>query len=234
MTNLSHPNRAAHNWLIYDAGDRILIKHKSLYQGTIYDLGAGESPYKNFFLSCGQQYVAVDWNGSYHNTNADVIADLNEPIPVGAEVADTVVSFSVLEHLSEPQEMLKEAFRILKPGGYMLLQVPWQWRIHEAPFDFFRFTPYGLELLFQRAGFSDVLVEPTAGFFTTVILKINYFTTRFIRGPDYIRSLIRTVLTPIWYLGQRLAPLLDQLDRNWSAEAPGFYVKAQKPAPSEG
>jgi ubiquinone/menaquinone biosynthesis C-methylase UbiE len=80
-------------------------------------LGAGESPYKTFFLQHAKKYVAVDWAGSLHNTKADIAADLNKPLPIESAVADTVVSLSVMEHLCEPQTMLNEAFRILKPGG---------------------------------------------------------------------------------------------------------------------
>ena len=117
MISKNHSNRRAHNWLIYDIGDRFLLKNTKHYKGVLYDLGAGESPYKAFFLQHAQQYIAVDWAGSYHNTKADIAADLNKPLPIEPEAADTVVSLSVMEHLCEPQMMLNEAFRILKPGG---------------------------------------------------------------------------------------------------------------------
>lgn len=52
------------------------------FQDTLYDLGAGESPYKDFFLQHAQQYIAVDWVGSLHNTKADITADLNQPLPI--------------------------------------------------------------------------------------------------------------------------------------------------------
>lgn len=113
----NHSNRRAHNWLIYDVSDFFLSKAIPQYNGTLYDLGAGESPYKNFFLQHAKQYIAVDWAGSLHNTKADIAADLNMPLPISSEVADTVVSLSVMEHLCEPQTMLNEAFRILKAGG---------------------------------------------------------------------------------------------------------------------
>ncbi len=132
-----HSNRRVHNWLIYDIGNHFLMKFSSNFKGVLYDLGAGESPYKDFFLKYAQQYVAVDWAGSYHNTKPDIAADLNKPLPIASEVGDTVVSLSVMEHLCEPQTMLNEAFRILKPGGAIVLQVPWQWWIHEAPMIFF-------------------------------------------------------------------------------------------------
>jgi SAM-dependent methyltransferase len=223
-----HSNRRAHNWLVYDIGDRFLLKYSRHYNGVLYDLGAGESPYKDFFLQYADQYIAVDWAGSYHDTKADIAADLNLPLPIESEVADTVVSLSVMEHLCEPQTMLNEAYRILKPGGGIILQVPWQWWIHEAPYDFFRYTPYGLKYLFEKAGFIDVLVEPQSGFFTMWFLKMNCFSQRLIRGPRPLRWAIKAVLLPFWYLGQKAAPLLDKLDRNWALEASGYYVTAKK------
>ena len=160
--------------------------------GALYDLGSGESPYKEFFLNHADSYVAVDWADSIHVTKADIEADLNRPLPIDSEVADSIVSLSVLEHLREPQLMLNEAFRILKKGGSIILQVPWQWWVHEAPHDYFRYTPYGLKYLFKRAGFVDIEIESQAGFFTTLILKLNYFSLRLIRGPRPIRILLES------------------------------------------
>lgn len=228
MVSQNHFNRRPYNWLVYDVCDRFLDKNISLYKGVLYDLGAGEAPYRDFFLRHVGKHVAVDWAGSYHDTKADVVADLNEHLPLESGVADTVISLSVLEHLREPQVMLDEAFRILKPGGVILLQAPWQWWIHEAPYDFFRYTSYGLEYLFEKAGFVDVVVEPQSGFFTMWILKMNYFSLRFVCGPKPLRWLIKACLVPIWCIGQLLAPILDKLDRNWAVETCGYFVTARR------
>ena len=227
----THKNRKSHNWLIYDCIDNNLVEAAatSHIKGTLYDLGAGESPYKKFFLQYADRYIAVDWEGSFHNTRADIAADLNKALPINSEVADTVVSLSVMEHLFEPQTMLNEAFRILRPGGILLLQVPWQWWIHEAPFDYFRYTPYSLKYMYEKAGFVDITVEPQAGFFTTWIVKFNYFSQRLIRGPRVIRWPLRICFMVVWYTGQKVAPLLDRLDKDWAAEAPGYFVTARKP-----
>lgn len=224
-----HRNRRAYNWLAYDTSDRLLEKYTALYKGVLYDLGAGESPYRDFFLRYADKYVTVDWSKSYHDIKADFMADLNEPLPIDAGAADTVVSLSVLEHLREPQIMLNEAFRILKSGGNVVLQVPWQWWIHEAPYDYFRYTPYGLEYLFKKAGFVNIKIEPQAGFFTMMTLKVNYFSLRFIRGPWPLRKTIAVLFSFWWYVGQRIAPVLDKFDRNWSLEASGYFLTARKP-----
>lgn len=224
-----HSNCQPHNWLAYKLFDTFLVRYTPYYNGALYDLGAGESPYIAFFQQYADEYIAVDWSGSYHNTKSDISADLNKPLPIESEVADTVVSLSVLEHLCEPQMMLNEAFRILKSGGMIVLQVPWQWWVHEAPYDYFRYTPYGLHYLFEKAGFVYIQIEPQGGFFTMWILKFNYFTLRLIRGPYLMRFLLRLMLIPVWYIGQILAPWLDKLDRNWTAETSGYFVTARKP-----
>jgi SAM-dependent methyltransferase len=223
-----HKNRSLRNWLVYDIGDSFLIKYSPCYRGVLYDLGCGESPYREFILEYADKYVGVDWEGSLHSTNENVVADLNDHIPVDSGVADSVISLSVIEHLYQPQNMLNEAFRILKPGGSIVLQVPWQWWIHEAPHDYFRYTPYGLKYMFEKAGFKEVNVEPQGGFFTMWFLKFNYFSSRFIRGPKLSRWIIRACLIPFWCLGQMSAPLLDRLDKNWSSETVGYFVTARK------
>lgn len=224
----NHPNRKAHNWLAYDAMDRGLIDRREYFQGCLYDLGAGESPYKDFFLQFANEYVAVDWSMSIHNVEPDILADLNAPLPVEDAAADTVVALSVLEHLREPRQMLSEAYRILRSGGSLVLQVPWQWWVHEVPHDYFRYTPYGLEHLLSATGFTEIKVAPQAGFFSMLALKVNYFSIQMIRGPMIVRTLIRCVLAIAWYVGQRLAPYLDRLDGNWSLETTGYFVTARK------
>lgn len=143
-------------------------------------------------------------------------------------LADSIISLSVMEHLCEPQTFLNESYRILKQEGVMVLQVPWQWHVHEAPHDYFRYTPYGLKYLFKKAGFVDVKVEAQCGFFTTWIVKMNYFSVRFVRGPRMVKYIIGGMLLPFWTVGQIIAPLLDKLDRRWESETQGYFVVARK------
>jgi SAM-dependent methyltransferase len=192
------------------------------------DLGCGEASYRDYFLKFAEKYTGVDWTKTQHESKADVVSDLNQKIDLPDNIADTVVALSVMEHLCEPQQFLRESFRILKKGGCIFLQVPWQWWIHEIPHDFFRYTPFGLQYMLEKAGFIDIQVEPSCGFFTMLIMKINYFSMRFIRGPEFLRYLIRGGLIPFWYFGQILAPYLDKIDKDWSAETQGYYVVARK------
>lgn len=223
-----HSNRKLHNWLVYNIGDKFISKYSKYYNGRLVDLGCGEAPYKDYFLQYVDSYTGVDWTKTLHNSKADIVSNLNEKIDLQDKFADTIISLSVMEHLCEPQVFLNESFRILKNDGVMILQVPWQWWIHEAPYDYFRYTPYGLKYLFEKAGFKNIEIEAQSGFFTMGILKMNYFTLRFIRGPRLLRLIIKAILIPLWTIGQVLAPYLDKLDRNWSLEASGYYVVAGK------
>lgn len=223
-----HSNRQAYNWLIYDNGDKWILAYARFYKGVLVDLGCGNAPYKEFFLQYAQKYVGVDWTNSLHNFKADVVSNLNEKIDLVDAYADTIVSFSVLEHLCEPQLFLNESYRVLKDGGTMILGVPWMWQVHEAPHDYFRYTPYGLKYLFEKAGYKDIHVQPTSGFFTMWFLKMNYFSLRFIKGSSTRRKATRFLLLPFWYIAQKLAPWLDSLHRGWSLESAGYFVIAKK------
>ena len=224
-----HKNKMPHNWLIYKIGDKFINQHQNLYQGILVDLGCGEASYKQYFLQTASQYIGVDWSETQHHSHADVVSDLNKKVELESDTADTVVSFAVLEHLSEPQVFLNEAHRILKNGGHIILQVPWQWHEHEAPHDYFRYSQYGLRHLLTKAGFSEINISAQAGIFTTLCVKTNYFFVRAIHKlPKYLMYPLALLCLPIWTINQCLAPLFDHLDRNWSNETIGHFITAKK------
>lgn len=216
------------NWLIKKIYNDYIRQYQVLMNGVIFDLGCGTRPYENDILLYADFYIGVDWSNTLHGLQADLVADLNQPLPIRNNVADAVVSFQVLEHLCEPQMMLNEAFRILRPEGRIFLSVPFQWWVHEAPWDYFRFTRYGLEHIFKKAGFVEIKVEAVSGFWSMWFLKLNYQTARLVRGPRPLRWLIRGALIPFWWLDQIIAPLLDRV---WPAEGEtaGYFVTARKP-----
>lgn len=223
-----HPNRSPENWLLYDCGDQALARLSDRIRGTVYDLGCGEMPYRGWVLQFAERYVGVDWSHTLHELKADVVADLNAELPISDCVADTVISFSVLEHLREPDTMLKEAQRLLRPRGSIVLQVPFMWWVHEAPHDYFRFTRHGLEHLFRKAGFINVEVKANTGFWAMWVTKLNYQSTRLVRGPRPLRFFIGSVLRLVWFADQHIARWLD---KRWvcEEETQGYTVSAIKP-----
>ena len=223
-----HSNKKPYNWLIYDISDKWLESYSKYYKGILVDLGCGEAPHKNYFLQYVDKYIGVDWTNTLHNSKADIISDLNKKIEIENNFADTIISLSVMEHLCEPQTFLNESYRILKKDGTIILGVPWMWWIHEAPHDYFRYTPYGLKYMFEKAGYKDIQVQPTTGFFSMWFLKMNYFSLKWIKGSKIRRAFTKAFLIPFWYLSQKLAPWLDNKHRGWSLESAGFFVVAKK------
>lgn len=215
-------DKLSHNWLAMKINNDAFAAQLPQISGCVMDLGCGTAQYKEEILEVGKAYTGVDWQNSLHNqSNVDVFADLSERLPFSDNHFDTVVSFQVLEHLSEPELFLSECYRVLRTGGQLFITVPFMWHVHEQPFDFFRYTRYGLRYLLEKNNFTDVEVKENTGFWQMWVLKFNYHTTRFARGP------FRLFWVPIWWLGQMIAPILDKYDES-PREAASYSVMAKK------
>jgi SAM-dependent methyltransferase len=117
----------------------------------ILDAGAGDCRYKKYFGHA--QYESADFaqaNKSYGELT--YICDITD-IPVSDGRFQTVLCSQVLAHLPNPGAALCELFRVLHPGGRLFLTAPLFFQENEAPYDFYRFTQYGLQHAFATAGF---------------------------------------------------------------------------------
>lgn len=125
----------------------------------VLDVGAGMAPYRELFADL--DYTTVDWAESLHNpdTASDIIAPAHA-IPLPDASVDGIVFTQVLEHIPEPGPVLDEFVRLLKPDGTLWLTVPLTWYLHEVPYDFYRYTPWGLRHVLEQAGFEDIDVQP--------------------------------------------------------------------------
>ena len=105
----------------------------------IVDVGCGDCPYGPIFRQRSCEYIACDFDG-----DVDVIIEQGQPLALPDESADGVVSFQVLEHVWDLDHYLGECYRILKPGGWLLLSTHGTWLYHPHPTDFRRWTRDGL------------------------------------------------------------------------------------------
>lgn len=134
---------------------------KKLPRGTrVLDAGAGPCPYKRFFKHC--RYEATDFIDKYDLL--DFTCHLDN-IPKKSNTYDAVLSTEVLEHVEFPQKVMNEMCRVLKKGGTLFLTTPQGWMIHQAPYNYFYFTKFGLESLLKNAGFTRYNIRPMGGYF---------------------------------------------------------------------
>jgi len=216
------------NWLAFKYGDKYFKKYSKFMKGVLLDLGCGKCN-NSKFLPFIDKYIGIDWENSLHNPKTDIFCDLNETIKLPSNYADTACCFSVMEHLSNPWQFVKEVNRVLKKDGYFIIQVPFQWWIHEAPYDYFRYTPYAFRYILENNGFEVVEITPAGGFFSMMAIKINYFTIRMFKLPKLLWKLWLILLIPFWSVNQIIAPFLDRLfDKNYELETMGFWVVAKK------
>ena len=184
----------------------------------ILDIGAGSSPYKKFFK--GQRYISTDfaytWNME-QKSKLDFISDAHK-IPVKSGSVYAIINTEVLEHTSNPEEVLREFYRILKPGGNLFLTVPQSWELHQEPHHYFNFTKYGLELLFKRVGFEIGYIKPKGGYFCFMSNKIRFSSQIF---KHYLTGKARILLYPFYLVYYMIFSIiipillskLDWLDR---------------------
>ena len=128
--------------------------------GRLMDIGCGNKPYKRLFSETSE-HLGCDIVQSSEG-EADIVCDVLN-IPCSDESFDSVLSTQVIEHVSEPQSLCNEAFRILKPKGYFVVSGPMYWYLHEEPYDYYRFTKYGFRHMLEKAGFEVVEEIPNGG-----------------------------------------------------------------------
>jgi len=141
----------------------------------ILDAGAGECRFKNKIKYA--RYVAVDatyGDLSWDYSKIDVASSL-DCLPFESDSFDIIICTQVLEHVREPQRVLEELFRILKQGGVVLISAPQGWGVHQAPHDYFRFTRYALSHLLEQAGFEQITITPSGGYFSYLANRLTVF-----------------------------------------------------------
>jgi SAM-dependent methyltransferase len=159
----------------------------ALPAGTrVLDAGAGEAAYKELFRHC--RYVATDLgvgNASWNYGNLNSLSEL-ERLPFRSGSFDAVLCTQVLEHVEWPRECVAEFYRVLESGGTLYVTVPMAQAEHQVPYDFFRYTSFGLRSILGGAGFREMSIEPLGGLPTRLAYELPRLLSLF--PPGGLRS----------------------------------------------
>lgn len=210
---------------------RSMLKAKAYVKGVCLDIGAGEAPYKHYLEAHCENYIITDIEKTHEHMFKDsktdfVVADVTA-LPFENESMDTVVLTQVLEHVFEYEKAMDEAVRVLKFRGVMLLSVPFIYQAHATPYDFHRFSEYGLRELLQKHSLEVIEWHYQGYLGTTLFSIINGFIWEKLAS---VRCLRNTLLLPfilgIFTCHNFLGLLLDLIPAKHFS--PNFFVIARK------
>jgi SAM-dependent methyltransferase len=160
---------------------KAIRRHASMLSGKLLDIGCGSKPYKNLFYV--NQYLGLDIDSK--NTRnlgfADYFYD-GKTFPVESESFDSALCNQVLEHVFNPNAFLSEIHRVLKRDGKLLLTVPFVWDEHEQPFDYARYSSFGLKALLEENGFRIIQHEKIGADASTLFQLINAYLYKISAG----------------------------------------------------
>jgi SAM-dependent methyltransferase len=154
--------------------------------GDVLDVGAGAQPYRPL-LPRGARYRAIDVavaGEAFGYDLPDTEYFEGDHWPVEDASIDVVLATETLEHVPDPTVFLAEARRVLRPGGRIVLTVPFAARWHYIPHDYWRFTPSSLLNLLASACFSDVVVHARGNEITVACYKLMALILPALFPPD--------------------------------------------------
>jgi len=170
--------------------------------GHVLDVGCGSMPYRSLFVGASA-YHGLEIDQPRNRLNPNVTHFYKGTLfPMASSTYQLVICSQVLEHSFNPEQLLAEIFRVLQPGGYLLLTIPFFWPEHEQPHDSQRFTSYGLRHRLEVIGFELVSLRKTnPGLATLLQLTIEWLESSVRRFLSHIPSKkLRAALFLLWHL----------------------------------
>jgi SAM-dependent methyltransferase len=152
--------------------------------------------------------------------NPDIVGDICQSS--FNEAFDAVICMEVLEHIPTPHLAMEKIFLALKPGGALIMSVPFLFPLHDRPHDYFRYTKYGLKYLLRD--FEQVMVSERNGW--AECLCVLLVRCMFSNGKDRLFFRVLLVIT-----GIALYPLAQLIQKCWCSDfiANGYHVSAIRP-----
>lgn len=144
------PGAAMGRWM---AGQRHLVR------GRLLDSGCGNQPFRDWYAPLVDEIICLD---AAPLPGVDVIGFADQ-LPFADQSFDTLLVTEVLEHVGDAELAVAEIRRVLRPGGHAIITIPYLYPTHEAPYDFRRFTHFGLRGILERHDLEVVTIDAKGG-----------------------------------------------------------------------
>lgn len=192
-------------------------------RGALLDLGCGKVPLYAAYAPHVDEVTCVDWAPGEH---IDLSCDLSQPLPFDDARFDTIVLSDVLEHMPEPELVWREMTRMLRPGGKVIMNVPFYYSVHAHPHDYYRYTCFALERFVKINGLGLVCLLPVGGLLEILADLVAKALSKLpLIGPP----LARITQAAVAVFGR--TPLGARVARVSSRHFPlGYFMIARRPA----
>lgn len=186
-----------------------IAEHAGRLEGRLLDVGCGRKPYRDLFQSTEYVGLEIDTPENRECKQADSYY-AGETFPFQDKYFDGVICNQVLEHVFTPDQFLAEIMRILKPDGTLLLTVPFVWDEHEQPWDYARYSSFGLKHLLERNGFAIMEHRKINSDVRALFQLVNAYLFKVLwsRYPILNVLICATIMAPFNILGALLHRLL--------------------------
>lgn len=138
-----------------------MLEYEQLAQlplaGQVLDMGGGRRAKYLHLLPAGLTISSVNIDPAIEPTH---LVEADQPLPLADDSFDAVICLNTLEHIYDATAVLAEVFRVVRPGGAVHVTVPFMFRIHGHPDDYFRATPSWWQETFRRTGFARMELTP--------------------------------------------------------------------------
>src|SRR5690606_18695326 len=184
------------------------------FNGQFLDVGCGKMPYRKFIIEHSKvsKYVGLDIENALVY-DAEIKPDFTwdgKKMPFEDDSFDTAMATEVLEHCPEPEVVLKEIYRVLKPGGIFFFTVPFLWNLHEVPHDEYRYTPFSLQRHLKNSGFVHIEINATGGWHASMAQMLGLWVRRSSMSQKKRKYLSKILIPIIKYLIRKDS--LDEVD----------------------
>lgn len=200
FTQLTLNNKNLDRFVIRSAILNSLKNVMDRFSGRLLDVGCGKMPYKDLIMkgTAVREYVGLDLETAilYDLKSTPHFRWDGRNMPFEGGNFDCAIATEVLEHCPNPEMVLKEIQRVLKPGGYFFFTVPFLWNLHEVPHDEYRYTPFSLQRHLEHSGFQDVEIIATGGWHASMAQMLGLWVRR---SPmkETKRNLLSMLIKPI-------------------------------------
>jgi len=196
-------------------------------RGTVLDVGCGAQVYRNL-LPPGVNYRGIDTasaKGDFGYDVPDTHYFEGDDWGVTDESCDVLLCTEVLEHIPDPAAFLIQVWRCLRPGGRLVMTVPFAARWHYIPQDYWRFTPSGLRRLLDAAGFDQVSVRARGNPLTVACYKAMALPLMMINGNRLVQRGLAALFLPLVAVLAAIGNL--SMGTDWGDDCLGYTVTAR-------